>query len=166
MNSPLIKKNLLFRPLAESDLPDIRSWFGQSDGPFFIDMPSRVWWQYISSRGDSYSYCSLGPISKRVTVYSQFDVEEEPDEIGHPQQVAWLAIMTAPNLHGCGWGTKHWQQLEKLLKAMNIPVAKASILKENKKSKRFFKRQGFKRSARESVDPQLVHIEKALTPAK
>ena len=157
----------MFRPLVETDLPSIRSWFDRrEDEPFFIDMPSRAWWQYISTREDSFSYCSVGPISNLVTVYSQFDIEQEADDVGVPRQVAWLAIMTAPNLHGCGWGTRHWTQLENLLKHMNIPVVKASVLKENKKSKRFFKRQGFKRSARESVDPQLVNIEKVLIRAR
>lgn len=144
------------RPLYQNDLDDIRRWWNENSPCLtFMEPPTEAWWDYVSVRDNAFAFCSVGPVSGRVTVYSQVDLEISNGR----NRVASVAMMTAPDLHRCGWGTRHWDELSRALKEMTVDIVQATIEKKNEISQNFFRNLGFSPSHQPVADPRLLNFE-------
>lgn len=86
---------IIFRPLASDDLPELRTWFEDSELSRRLSFPTDEWFAYVTAGAAARCWVALDAGS----IIGLMQVDREDSERGH------LDLAVRPDLRGQGIGT-------------------------------------------------------------
>lgn len=86
---------IIFRPLTDNDLPQLRAWFADAELSRRLSFPSDEWFAYVTAGADARCWVALN--AGRIVAAIQ--VDHESSEVGY------LDLAVRPSLRGQGIGT-------------------------------------------------------------